>query len=270
MDSGCYAENVISADFAKSYGIKVNTDTRPNVRLANGKIVNAEGTVSLPFSFLGEMTLYNRDFKVMARCAYDVILGSRFLLETATLPGLKYFARRAKEVILSTYQRIRMMLTGCPEQFMTGFINDFPVNAVPDTGSDAMAVSQDFAERMGFKIHRKRKHRVWVTLADGSEALTAGMVMNAEWRFSRSNGLPSDLGFTENLLVLENMPCDMVLSGEFLHRTQAFATHTRRSLAVEQDEYDATEPAGFYCIQYVIDVDAQCKPRVCPSQITIY
>lgn len=262
MDSGCFGESVISAGFAKQHKIKIDTNAGSEIRLADNRVVESIGTASLPFSFLGEKTLYTCAFKVMAHCAHDVVFGYRFLRKTATLPGLKHFARRAKEVILTTYQRIRMMLTGPPEQFMPGFINGLPVNAVPDTGSDAMVVSHDFAKRMGFKVHREREHRVWLTLADGAEVLTSGMVMNAEWRFSKTTGLPSDFGFEYNLLVLDNMPCDMVLSGEFLHRTQAFAAKQQNACVPEQDGFDGTKLAGFYCIQYMIDNNAQGKPHI--------
>ena len=112
-----------------------------------------------------------------------------------------------------------------------------------------MLISGAFAKRHGFKIRREAKYRRWVELVDGSTIMTDGTVCGANLEFDVpfedllsldhdgyvdfAAGLSSEMGRTSDtktttficdLHVIQDLPCDIILSGEFIFKTTCLAS----------------------------------------------
>jgi hypothetical protein len=131
-------------------------------------------------------------------------------------------------------------------------VNGSSALVFPDTGSDLMLASGDFARRNKLKVHRGRKSRRQVQLADGSLITTDGMVLDAELEFDtppmsspRELDLDQYLEYNRGLEVLlkegqegkmatnksvficdlhviEDLPCDIILSSDFIFDNHVF------------------------------------------------
>ncbi|KAK4111678.1 hypothetical protein N656DRAFT_147613 [Canariomyces notabilis] len=116
-----------------------------------------------------------------------------------------------------------------------------------------MLVSGDFARRNNFTIHRGQRYQRSIELIDGSIIRTDGMVLNAEMEFDAppmsspreldydryleyANGLATltskggggraaatKTTFVCDLHVIEDLPCDIILSSEFIFDNQVFS-----------------------------------------------
>jgi hypothetical protein len=108
-----------------------------------------------------------------------------------------------------------------------------------------MLISGDFARRNKLKVHRGRKYRREVELINGSTILTDGMVLNAELQFDAPPTSSQELNYDQyvdfaagfssvtnhgakatficDLHVIEDLPCNIVLSNEFIFQNQVFA-----------------------------------------------
>jgi hypothetical protein len=132
-------------------------------------------------------------------------------------------------------------------------VNGAHTSALPDTGSDLMFVSGEFARRNGWKVFRGKRYRRQVQRIDGSFIRTDGMVLDAElqfdmpstadtreinyhWFVEHAEGLASLVGndmdgslfpgkmtFISDLHVIEGLPCDIILSNEFIFNNQIFS-----------------------------------------------
>ncbi|KAF1990514.1 hypothetical protein K402DRAFT_451456 [Aulographum hederae CBS 113979] len=218
----------ISAEFARKHEIRVNTTERPSIRLPHGLPIHAVGTVSLSFSLAGETATYDRVFTVLERSIHDVILGGSFLKETQTLTR---FAHRIKEKLVSVASYLpRICLTGNHRERIVGYVNGVPTIALADTGSDVMIVSFREARRLSLHIIDDDEHRTFLEFADGSIHRTRGMTKD-----SRS--------FTYDLHVVDNISCDLILSGDFLFDTEAYQKISECFVEMDEGfcEFD-TEP----------------------------
>ncbi|KAK6951385.1 hypothetical protein Daesc_007920 [Daldinia eschscholtzii] len=75
------------------------------------------------------------------------------------------------------------LLNESPNDRLRCTINGCHASAFPDTASELMVVSGDFARRNAFVMHREEKYRRQVELIDGSTIRTDGMVLNAKLQF---------------------------------------------------------------------------------------
>ncbi|OTB15052.1 hypothetical protein K445DRAFT_318428 [Daldinia sp. EC12] len=147
-----------------------------------------------------------------------------------------------------------------PKDRLRCTVNGREASAFPDTGSDLMVVSGDFARRNTFVVHREEKYRRQVELIDGSTILIDGMVLNAKlqfdalpasawldseeyfehikrmsWLMNEKSGETHKATFLCDLHVVENLPCGIILSGDFTFRYQVFSRF---------DHLFYSEPAG--------------------------
>ncbi|KAK3623177.1 hypothetical protein LTR56_021759 [Elasticomyces elasticus] len=111
----------------------------------------------------------------------------------------------------------RMQYLGSAER-VVGTLSGFVVDALPDTGSDVMLISETYARQRGFSIDRDEIYQVPLQLADGSLDWTSGVVKNATWAY----GLARDETVLCDFYVLPTLMCDVLLSYDFLDSTEAF------------------------------------------------
>ncbi|EON68007.1 hypothetical protein W97_07154 [Coniosporium apollinis CBS 100218] len=217
--------DILSANFVAEHGLLINKATRHSIKLPNGKIIRSIGTVSSPFAFKDEKTTYDRDFHVLPRSIHDIVLGRSFLKATQTLT--KFMHRLKKKVVACSGLWKRLRLTGSPRQRVGGYLHGQWIGACPDTGSDVMVMSRSYAKQREFHVER---HTTCLEFLDGSFAYTDGVVRGVTWSWDGE-----DQSFECDFHVLDNLPCPVVLSSDFLFTQNAFS-------AYEESFYDELEP----------------------------
>jgi hypothetical protein len=214
-DTGAQS-NFISAQFVDKVGL-VPEDRIPNrIQLPGGKQVLSPGTVKVPFSFHGELEEYMLDCWIMPGCTSDLILSGPFLRVTKTLTTFK---NRIKESIRQIPRtRFRINLVGNEKQRLWGSLDGRSALALPDTGSDVMLVSAEWAKENNLEIDHEPRHRLELELADGSKVFTMGIVHNATWTFGDSSKTVCC-----DFYVLDNLLVDVVFSNDFIFGLDVFS-----------------------------------------------
>ncbi|KAK1829172.1 hypothetical protein QBC39DRAFT_137574 [Podospora conica] len=236
--------NTVSEAFATRHKLRVIHTPMQPISLVGDNRAESIGHVFVNFQFQGEQQSYRREFHVLRKSVCDIILGKSFLAETETLT--KFTRRITERVRLGIRRRDRLfLLDESPKDRIRCSVNGTAATAVPDTGSDLMLISAEFAERHGFKIHRGKKHRREVELVDGSTVWTDGMVRGAKLDFevpwdklqsvdyeqylehtaglsARASQGPVTTTFICDLHVVEDLPCDIILSNEFIFKNNVF------------------------------------------------
>ncbi|KPM43269.1 hypothetical protein AK830_g3254 [Neonectria ditissima] len=242
------AVEAVSKDFARRHGLKIKATNTQSIRLLQGHIVESVGRIVGHFKFQGERRIYRREFHVLQRSVYDLVLGRQFLDQTKTLTE---YCHRIVQRIRPCVQKGKQLflLDESPQERLRCTVNGAEASAFPDTGSELMLVSGDFVRRNKLKVHRGKEYRRRVELINGSTIRTDGMALNAELQFNApptsSQELDYDryLGFTAGLSsltshgakvtpkstffcdlhVIEDLPCDIILSDEFIFQNQVFS-----------------------------------------------
>ncbi|CZR67957.1 uncharacterized protein PAC_17856 [Phialocephala subalpina] len=238
------AVNAVSQDFAEQHRMKIEATGTERIGLLGGHIAESIGRVAGHFKFQGESQAYHREFHVLRKSAYDMVLGKKFLDETKTL--IKFCHRIIERVRPCVQKGSRLfLLDECPKDHIRSSVNGSEASAFPDTGSELMLISGDFARRNNFEVHRARKYRREVQLINGSTIRTDGMVLDAELQFDAPPVLSKELDYNQYLgfaaglssvvgngakstficdfHVIEDLPCDIVLSNEFIFQNQVFS-----------------------------------------------
>jgi hypothetical protein len=209
--------NIVSDHFIKSHGIKLDSESQRPIQLPNRKIIST-GTVSLPFSFEGEKSTFSIVFIVMPNCVHDVILSNSFLRTTETLTR---FSSRLKSKFIPFRHMPRLRLLGAPKQRVLGSINGCTAAALPDTGSDVMLMSKQYAVERGLTlwVPTDNADRTCLEFADGSLANTYGIAFGVEWRFGKEGSTSRSCDF----YIMDGLPYDVILSNDFLFESKAFS-----------------------------------------------
>jgi hypothetical protein len=212
--------NFMSLQHAERHGIPI-TPPDPHSRitkLGNGKQVETAGHATLSFSFKGETESHQLEFVVLPRCIKDVILGSPFLRLT------KLFEHHAHRIVrkMRKFSGLQACYTASQER-VVGMLDGELVHALPDTGSDVKLVSEDYAKRRGLPINHDSHYCFPLTFADGSKSWTSGLAKDVSWQYGTEGGKTTLCDF----YVLKDLQCDVLLSYDFLHRTEAFSLHER-------------------------------------------
>lgn len=209
------ATDLMSMEYVRRQGHQVNKTQPGRVRLAGARSVRSEGTVTLPWQFDGELSAFNRTFTVLSSCLHDVVLGSHFIQLTSLFSKYKdRVIRKLRSVHLP-----RFCATDNPLYRMQGSVDGYSVLALPDTGSDFLLISRSCAKRSYLPIKTGREYEKYFQYADGSYGSTKGLVEDVAWTY------PHGTTYIRDFYVLDDMPCDVILSEEFLRESQAFEKH---------------------------------------------
>ncbi|KAK5731418.1 hypothetical protein LTR15_001358 [Elasticomyces elasticus] len=235
--------NIISLACAQRLGATAKnrmSGTPTRATLGNGKLVKTVGLVTLPFSFRNENEVHHLEFHVMPECVRDVILGSPFLRLTQTFERFAHRIRRT----LRACMPYRMQYMGSAER-VVGTLNGSVVNALPDTGSDVMLISEAYARQRRLSIDRNEIYQRPLQLADGSFDRTSGIVKDATWAY----GLFQDETLVCDFYVLPTLMCDVLLSYDFLDSTEAFTKHD--CWFIGSDEISDTTANGIWALSTI-------------------
>jgi hypothetical protein len=233
--------------FAARHKLRVVPTEPEFIGLLGRNRAESVGRVSACFRFQGEEQGYWQEFHVLRKSVCDVVLGKHFLAETETLTK---FARRILERVRLCLRRhdCLFLLDESPRDLIRCTVNGAEAAAFPDTGSDLMIVSQAFAQRNDFPILTGEEYVREVQLIDGSTVWTSGMVFGAKLGFDVSSGdmesleqneylnfaagLASSKGgevhevdktiFVCDLHVIDNIPFNIILSGDFIFKNKVF------------------------------------------------
>jgi hypothetical protein len=243
-DSGS-SRDFLSQEFVQKYlpTHPIDSGSISNIKMPNGKLIRSLGELQVSWRFEGESTAYTRSFAVLPSCVHDVVLGKTFLRLSKTLPN---FRNRLREKLVSCSGARRVHLIGSSEQVL-GRLDGYLTSACPDTGSDIMAVSLSFAEKRRYRVDRSQENKIQVQFADGSIGWTLGKVFSANWNFGHGEGVDST--FKVDFYVLAELPCDVVLSNEFLFDNDVFNQFEEYFVRGIEDEEEGFD--GFYMIQRV-------------------
>ncbi|KAJ4252414.1 hypothetical protein NW762_011014 [Fusarium torreyae] len=238
----------VSESFVERHGLNLETTRSQTIRLPGGGTAESVGQIVGYFKFQHEARVYRRDFHVLRNCVYDLVLGRKFLDMTKTFTE---FSQRVIKRIRPCVQRRNQLflLDEAPKDRIRCALNGVEASAFPDTGSDLMLASGDFARRHNLKVHRGEKYRRPVELIDGTIIRTDGMVLGAELQFDVSTSASQVLdydayqtfidtveslkshgsypqqrtSFICDLHIIEDLPCDIILSNEFIFQNQVFS-----------------------------------------------
>ncbi|KAK4188184.1 hypothetical protein QBC35DRAFT_463116 [Podospora australis] len=246
-DSGSTV-NALSEDFVRRSKIPVTSTKKELINLLGGHKVESVGYVTAEFKFDGTASVFQRVFHVLRQNPYDVILGKSFLIETRTLTEFLH-SRIVTSIRPCVKKGNRLFILGESTKEKTHIrctVNGSAALAFPDLGSELMLVSGDFARWNKLKVHSEAEHRREVKLINGSTMWTDGMVLNATLEFDippysslqsldykryldfiasflpGSNDWTHKAPFICDLHVIEDLPHDIILSGEFIVKNEVF------------------------------------------------
>lgn len=235
-DSGADA-CFISPETTRLLGLEPQLGTERLVKLANGKAFMSPGSVNLSWNFLDEEETFDLTCWILPGCAHQLILGSKFLEETKSLTTLR---RRIRRKYVSVPKSVCVKRVGEGKQRLWGYLNGDFVAALPDTGSDVMIISRDYARRLGLKIEAGPVDIVGVEFADGTSALTDGIVRDAVWS-------SADHSIRHDFLVLNNLCVDIVLSKDYLFEMDVFSKC--RAYLTEDDDIHNLDICGIRLVR---------------------
>jgi hypothetical protein len=179
-DSGADVSFISPQLVAKLGLVSQLDDGRREIHLPDGRLVISPGVVHISWFFKGENVLNTMRCWIFPGSIHDLVLGKPFLSLTETLTTFKH---RIKSRLASFSKRLRLRLLGREQQRLWGTLDGHPTLALPDTGSDAMLVSGDYANKCGLTVDESEDGRLEVEYADGSRSWTR-----------RSSGRPMDRG----------------------------------------------------------------------------
>lgn len=91
-------------------------------------------------------------------------------------------------------------------------------------------MSASFAKSQAFHIDVSEEHCIPLEFADGTTAISTGIVRDMPWTF-----VGIQIEYSTNVCVLPDLPADIVLSYGFLCSTNAFVTH-ESSFSYDEDQ----------------------------------
>jgi hypothetical protein len=218
-DTGAGA-NFLSQGYAERHGLSIDSTGTSWTTTANGRKIRTLGCTTLPFNFQGSHQEHKLEFHVLPHCVSDVVLGNPFLKLTNAFSRFAHCIR--KKLRMVPFHRVRYQGLGLSENRMGGLLNGHFVAALPDTGSDVMLMRRSYAVVRGFHINNDPDYQIELEFGDQSRAWTTGFVDNVEWELSDVDLNPISNAVDCSFFIVEDLACDVILSDEFLERTNAF------------------------------------------------
>ncbi|RKL02203.1 hypothetical protein BFJ71_g4654 [Fusarium oxysporum] len=231
--------NFISQQFVVKGCLVPDNTTPETIQLPCGKTVISPGTVKVPFLFQGEIKKYVLDCRILPGCTSDLVLSGSFLRATKTLTKFK---NRIQGVLRNLKTCPRVSLLGNEEQRLWGRLNGHHVLALPDTGSDVMLVSAQWAKSNYLEVDYSPEHHLELEQGDGSRFFTIGCIHNATWTFGDSEQQTS-----WDFYVVNDLPVDILFSNEFIFEFDLFSKFEHFMV---DHEFSLGSP-GFYNVRLI-------------------
>jgi hypothetical protein len=175
----CSELNLVSEAFVSS--LKLDDPPKIPIRLPNGTLIKASGSVTTSCRFTEDGETFEVKFVVLPRCLHHVILCGSFLRRTKTDLVV---GSRIQYKPLESAAPIQVCLNGTPQEQIMGSINGEEVIACPDIGSDVNVITEDYAHALGLVVAPDPDDSE-LFLVDGSFIPTCGILRGVEWRFGK-------------------------------------------------------------------------------------
>jgi len=245
--------NIISDEVAKTLGYS-EYDALPEKKefaLANGKLVEAIGLIESVCSFGIEtksLLTMTCAFYVLLKAATPIIMGLSSLEQTKTMTEHR---ERLVRVPTPALQALSVCSVDKSRWLLACELNQRETLATPDSGSEIDLISPSFAAERGLTIYPGEEA---IQLADGSIAITAGFVradmavapINASGPRSHQKSY-----ITVDLLLLDNLSHDLIVSEDSLEELQVFSEHSSALIPAPQD----SGPLGINRIRHLGAID---------------
>ncbi|KAJ4300148.1 hypothetical protein N0V88_002817 [Collariella sp. IMI 366227] len=174
-------------------------DHLPPVQLASGKTVCSTTIATIPWRFEGESRI---DWLTLTTFKHRVVTTVR----SVAGGGLRM---------------VRMLnYMGQNKRRLWGYLDGALVTALPDSGSDIVAISAEYARQRGFGFDMSPGKQVLVQFADGSMARTDGVVEGLKWVFGAGGQ-----SVISDFYVLRDLPVDVLFSSDFVFDHDVFRRH---------------------------------------------
>jgi len=206
----------ISQSLARKLLLYPTPGTGRRIRVANNTYLRSSGSVEVSWQFPGELGTYPIVCWVLPTCGLnvDMILGRKFLKATNT----SMRGPRVQKTYAWVPRSVSVKLLGEGKQRLWGYLNGDLVPALPDTGSDIMAMSKAYATKLGLRIDSNSKDIVEVEFPNGTTALTDGVVRNVPWTIG-------DHTSRWDFFVLDDLCVDVILSKDYVFDYDVFAEY---------------------------------------------
>jgi hypothetical protein len=289
-------KNIMSKEFAEEHKFRIRCGKKDKKRfeLGSGAYIESIGRTRLPCS-LAKLSGSGRKqwFHVLADSIVPLIIGLPLLEETQVLTKNRGLLERCPHD-LGMYCSLKFIGTPRKRSGIGISMNGRILIATRDTGSDLNLISLACAEREKFHINKGQEGRVSLENADGSITKTVGRVyvasLSLDLRLEQTAiekddtdyshgeiedddipGIPSDDGETaesqgEVFYVVKGLPCDVILGGDLLDRTDAFNRGTEMLSQIPEAEQNI-----FGLKIFKMKSPWQClfsKPKARPPNIT--
>jgi len=234
----------ISPQLATKLGLTPDEQEQRDIELPNRHSITSPGVVRVPWVFKGESTLSTISCWIFPGLVHDLVLGKPFLAISKTLTTFKH---RIKSRLKASLSRLRLMLLGHEQQRLCGLFNGQPTLALPDTGSDIMLVSRDYAQKCDLEVDWSEKNHHELEYADGSIGRTSGVARDVEWTVGSSTILC-------DFYVLDDLRVDVLLSSDYLFGMDVFSAQAEQFFELESEDR-----VFFYNIRLVNKVSGQVE-----------
>ncbi|KAL8886835.1 MAG: hypothetical protein Q9215_005507 [Flavoplaca cf. flavocitrina] len=236
-DTGA-SHNVLSAAYANTRGLKIDSTTTEEFKVGNSRIINSIGTAKINYAFAGEPSkVFDLTCHVLKDCMYDLILGSTFLTATETLSKYRH---RITDCVFKVMKFAHMAYAGSGSQLLQGTLDgSYPAFALPDTGAERNVMDLRYAEQLGLTIRTGSKNRGYLRFADDSVGETVGQV-HTSWRFQSDE---KEVPITFD--VLENCCFDLIIGEQVLWEHNVFNRHLSSIISSSAEELDSYRLAPF-------------------------
>ena len=221
--------NIISLGVLRDLGLEMEElgDTFFRVSIANGKILEAVGQITISFGFAGvlgspkEELSSSAHFFVLSKLAVPVIVGRDLLEETQTFTKHRHRLTPEVEPVL---QCMSLTSLSQPRRDLCCRLNGNIGYATADTGSDLDLVSPEFAKSKGFEIEPAYEK---VQFADGSYGVTCGVIPSI-FAIGRQDAANNDVfmqkgaSIQRDFYVLESLTSEILVGLDTLEKLRVY------------------------------------------------
>lgn len=216
--------NLIAASLAQALGF-----ARPqsealggvNIRMANGKSLRTIGVIEAIWCFETDTrNAWTMSFHIIEDFFCDAVLGNNFLLATQTMSKNQHRLSRIPPP-LHALSVLYVNSLGHVTQRLRGSINNLPIDALPDSGSESNILSFEYIQKNAWDSDIDLQDMRLLLFPDGTVERTMGS-LRLHWRYGTG---AEDQGIEVDFHILDGCVYDAILGEEMLERTQAFTEH---------------------------------------------
>jgi hypothetical protein len=170
---------MMAASFAKEISLHIQpeeADKETYLQMANGKHIRAIGVVRANWGLKGDpRKTLEWNLTVLADYVFDIVIGDDFLKPNLIMSANKHYLSR-KPRPRNTLSIRNVNILGSSSQRLRGTLNNEPMPALPDSGTEPNLVSYAYVQSRGWLTKLVENSEHLLQFADGSLATTVGQI----------------------------------------------------------------------------------------------